>query len=165
MQEASDLTLDLTSTLRLSVPSGAAARAAARAAAGAAAGATAAVTAVEILVRVPGWLAQPCKDCVHLNGVPLEGTATPGSYFKVAPPWADGAWRDGDLLSLHFAPTLWTAPLNDYHPEHNATLAFMFGPLVLAGTHMDNDVFVPRGGAARARSRRRTLRRGLVFLH
>ena len=58
---------------------------------------------------------------------------------------------DGDSISLHFAPTLWTAPLNDYHPEHNATLAFMFGPLVLAGLHLPSDVFVPLGGTARAR--------------
>ena len=59
---------------------------------------------------------------------------------------------DGDAVTLHFAPTLWTAPLNDYHPEHNATLAFMFGPLVLAGLHLPTDVFVPLGGTARARS-------------
>ena len=52
-------------------------------------------------------------------------------FSQVSPP--GGAWVDGDSVSLHFAPTLWTVPLNDYHPEHNATLAFMFGPLVLAG--------------------------------
>ena len=71
-------------------------------------------------------------------------------YSKVSPP--GGAWMDGDAVTLHFAPTLWTAPLNDYHPEHNATLAFMFGPLVLAGLHLPTDVFVPLGGTARARS-------------
>ena len=36
--------------------------------------------------------------------------------------------------------------LNDHHPEHNATFAFLYGPLVLAGVHLTSDIFVPRGG-------------------
>jgi len=42
-------------------------------------------------------------------------------------------------------PSLWTTPLNDYHPWHNATLAFMFGPLVLAGVNISSDLFIPDG--------------------
>jgi len=132
IQESSDLTTDLTSTLRLSI------------------GSDVKNASTAILVRVPGWLGKPCTGCVKLNGVALGGVAAPGSYFKVSPP--GGVWMDGDTVTLHFAPTLWTAPLNDYHPEHNATLAFMFGPLVLAGLHLPTDVFVPLGGTARARS-------------
>ena len=79
------------------------------------------------------WLASahcplPTAHCPLLTA----HCSLPTAHFsKVSPP--GGAWADGDSVSLHFAPTLWTAPLNDYHPEHNATLAFMFGPLVLAG--------------------------------
>ena len=36
--------------------------------------------------------------------------------------------------------------------EHNATLAFMYGPLVLAGVHMDTDVWVPKGGTKGAKA-------------
>ena len=56
-----------------------------------------------------------------------------------------GVWADGDVVSLDFPPSLWTAPLNDYHAWHNATLAFMYGPLVLAGVNVTSDLFVPAG--------------------
>jgi hypothetical protein len=39
---------------------------------------------------------------------------------------------------------LQASPLNDHHPEYNATSAFMYGPLVLAGVHISTDIFIPR---------------------
>eukprot|EP01047_Picozoa_sp_COSAG01_P022632 COSAG01_NODE_1350_length_10605_cov_43.649743_7_plen_99_part_00 len=39
----------------------------------------------------------------------------------------------------------------DYHPEHNATLAFMYGPLVLAGINVTSDIWIPRGGTVAAK--------------
>ncbi|KAL1493487.1 hypothetical protein AB1Y20_017192, partial [Prymnesium parvum] len=39
------------------------------------------------------------------------------------------------------------APLNDEHAWHNATLAFMYGPLVLAAVHPPSDVWVPAGSS------------------
>ena len=132
-QLASDFTADTTSTLAFAVPAGAAA------------------PQLALRLRVPGWLPKACAGCVLLNGKPVGGAAAPGTYLRVPPPSARG-WSDGDALELRFAPALWTDPLNDYHAEHNATLAFMYGPLVLAGVHLQTDIFVPRGGTAAARA-------------
>ena len=132
-QLASDLTADTTSTLTFSVP------------------ASAAAPQLALRLRVPGWLPKACAGCVLLNGRPLGSAAAPGTYLRVPPPSASG-WSDGDALEMRFTPSLWTDPLNDYHAEHNATLAFMYGPLVLAGVHLQTDIFVPRGGTAAARA-------------
>jgi hypothetical protein len=51
----------------------------------------------------------------------------------------DRTWSSGELVELFFSLSLLASPLNDHHPEYNATLAFMFGPLVLAGVHMTSD--------------------------
>ena len=69
------------------------------------------------------------------------------SYLKVS-----HAWKDGDKVEITFPMSLWTSPLNDQHPEHNSTLAFMYGPLVLAGIDMTSDIWVPKGGAAAAKT-------------
>ncbi len=53
---------------------------------------------------------------------------TPGSFVSL-----DRTWSSGDLVELFFSLSLLASPLNDHHPEYNATLAFMCGPLVLAG--------------------------------
>ena len=50
---------------------------------------------------------------------------------------------------MSFPPSLWAAPLNDKHAWHNATIAYMYGPLVLAGVGVKSDLFMPAGGAAR----------------
>lgn len=91
-QVAAGFTTDLTSTLTLSI-----AQPLARG-------------ALELKVRVPSWLHYPCDGCVLLNGAPLPGKATPGTYFTVS-----AAWKDGDTVALQYTPTLWTAPLNDHH--------------------------------------------------
>merc|ERR1712023_565347 len=63
-----------------------------------------------------------------------------GSFFSL-----ERHWTSSDIIDVWFPLSLWTAPLNDYHPEYNATLAFMYGPLVLAGTGVTSDIFVPQG--------------------
>lgn len=72
-------------------------------------------------VRVPYW-AQ--GGSARLNGRPLEGFASPSSYFVV-----DREWRTGDRLEV-------TLPLRlhaDVTPDDPATQAVMYGPLVLVG--------------------------------
>lgn len=104
-------------------------------------GKTAAFT---LSVRVPSW-ATSGNNSIMLNGTPLRCKLQLGVYVHIKRDWADG-----DYVALSFPLTLWTNPLNDRHPRYNATLAFMYGPLVLAGVHLSSDLFVPSGNTFRA---------------
>lgn len=74
----------------------------------------------DIMIRVPEW-AHSTRNIVTVNGIVVAGAPyTPQSYLRVS-----NSWKDGDKIEVRFPMTLWTAPLNDYHSEHNATLAFM----------------------------------------
>jgi len=101
----------------------------------------------DIMLRVPNW-AKSANNAVAVNKVAVAGAPySPGSYLKLS-----RTWKDGDVIEVSFPMHLWTEPLNDYHAIHNATLAFMYGPLVLAGVHMDTDVWVPKGGQKAAKT-------------
>lgn len=97
--------------------------------------ATSLAAPLDIQIRVPGWLASGA-GAVSVNGAPYD--FTPGSFLSLKREWAEG-----DTIDLSFPPSLWTAPLNDRHAQHNATVAFMYGPLVLAGVNVTTDIFVP----------------------
>eukprot|EP00931_Biecheleriopsis_adriatica_P036106 TRINITY_DN20809_c0_g1_i1.p1 TRINITY_DN20809_c0_g1~~TRINITY_DN20809_c0_g1_i1.p1 ORF type:complete len:809 (+),score=167.38 TRINITY_DN20809_c0_g1_i1:31-2427(+) len=88
-------------------------------------------------IRVPRWLHLPGR--IVVNGAE-QSKPVPGTYYEVARHWADG-----DTVDVSFPMSLWTDPLNDYHADYNATMAFMFGPLVLAGVNVTSDIFVPKG--------------------
>lgn len=90
-------------------------------------------------VRVPGWL-KAGSGSVRVNGVALADALVPTSFVSIR-----RAWRSGDVVDVSYPPTLWTNPLDDARAEYNATLAFMYGPLVLAGVDPRADTFVPRG--------------------
>jgi DUF1680 family protein len=90
-------------------------------------------------IRVPRWLVLP--GTVSLNGKPLDQAVQAGTYFEVL-----RQWSDGDFVEVSFPPSVWAEPLNDYHAEYNATTAFMYGPLVLAGVNISTDIFNPKGG-------------------
>jgi hypothetical protein len=94
-----------------------------------------------IMIRCPSWAKG--TNAITVNGAASGVKLVPGQYANISRDWADG-----DAVEVSFPPSLWTSPLNDYHPEHNATLAFMFGPLVLAGVHVDSDIFMPGTGAS-----------------
>jgi len=99
-----------------------------------------------ILIRVPEW-ATSSANRVTINGKLVAGAPyKPASYLKL-----EYKWKSGDTIEISFPPALWTEPLNDYHPAHNATLAFMYGPLVLAGINVESDIWVPHGGTAVAK--------------
>ena len=93
-------------------------------------------------VRVPSWLAG--TPAVALNGQPLTPPTHDG-YLTVK-----REWNDADQLDVAFPARLWAAPLNDKHAWHNATVAFMYGPLVLAGVDVTSDIFVPPPGGVDA---------------
>ena len=99
-----------------------------------------------IRVRVPGWL-EAGTGSVSLNGKALPGPLTPSSYVDVEP--NVGGWKVTDKIYLTFPPPLRVEAINDHHPEYNATLAFLYGPLVLAAVHMPTDIWVPHGNKFR----------------
>lgn len=75
-----------------------------------------------IRVRVPYWATRGVS--ARLNGKPLEGHARPSSYLVVR-----RTWQDGDRLDVTLPMGLHAAPM----PDDKTVVAFMFGPLVLAG--------------------------------
>lgn len=91
-------------------------------------------------IRVPAWL--ELEGSITLNGQQLPGPVQPGSYFEI-----HRQWSDGDVVEAAFPPSLWAEPLNDFHAVYNATVAFKYGPLVLAGVDIHTDIFVPHGDA------------------
>ena len=107
-----------------------------------------------MMIRVPGW-SDPAESTVRVNGVSVASSGSsssssglePGSYVRL-----QRAWVDGDTVEASFPLRVWSDPINDFHPEYNATIAFMYGPLVLAGVHMDTGVWVPKGGPEAAKA-------------
>ena len=83
-------------------------------------------------IRVPGWATNATANVATLTTA--GGATSPvavtkaGSWLAVERPWADG-----DSVEVYFPLGLWAAPLEDDRDAWNATLAFMYGPLVLAG--------------------------------
>ena len=73
-------------------------------------------------VRVPSWATR--GGSATLNGRPLDGFASPGSYLVV-----DRVFRDGDRLELTLPMTLRACPM----PDDASLVAAVHGPIVLAG--------------------------------
>ena len=73
-------------------------------------------------VRVPGWTTPGVA--VRLNGKPLSVKAAPSSYLEIRRTWADG-----DRIDVTLPARLHAAPM----PDDATVVAFMYGPLVLAG--------------------------------
>lgn len=72
-------------------------------------------------LRLPWWLRG--EPLVEVNGVRQEGPFTPSSYYSIR-----RAWRD-DVVSITLPRGLTCAPL----PDDPSMVAFMDGPVVLAG--------------------------------
>ena len=73
-------------------------------------------------VRVPGWAANGV--IVKLNGKPLAVESKPSSYMTIR-----RTWSDGDRLDIAMPMSLHVAPM----PDDKNLVAFLYGPLVLAG--------------------------------
>jgi DUF1680 family protein len=73
-------------------------------------------------VRVPGWAAGGVA--VKLNGKPLAVEAKPSSYMTI-----QRTWSNGDRLDVAMPMSLRVEPM----PDDKNLVAFLYGPLVLAG--------------------------------
>ena len=76
---------------------------------------------LKIRLRVPYWAGEGIT--VKVNGKPSAG-ARPGSYLAV-----DRTFKDGDRVQVRLPMSLHTHPM----PDDPTLMAFMYGPLVLAG--------------------------------
>jgi uncharacterized protein len=72
-------------------------------------------------LRHPGWCDKPV---VTINGQPWGTARQPGSYIKI-----NRTWQNGDVVEVELPMTLRSVML----PGTTDTVAFMYGPIVLAG--------------------------------
>lgn len=77
--------------------------------------------ALTLNVRHPGWCD---KVAVTINGKLWETTSEPGTYIKI-----NRTWQDGDVVEVELPMALHSVLL----PGTKDTVAFMYGPIVLAG--------------------------------
>ncbi len=77
--------------------------------------------ALTLNFRHPAWCA---KAVVTINGQPFENASQPGSYIKI-----NRTWQNGDVVDVELPMALRQVML----PGTSDTVAFMYGPIVLAG--------------------------------
>jgi len=82
---------------------------------------TASPTDLTINVRHPAWCN---KAVISVNGHPYDTFSQPGSYVKI-----NRTWQDGDVVAVELPMSLRQVML----PGTTDTVAFMYGPIVLAG--------------------------------
>ncbi len=75
-----------------------------------------------LALRRPYWAGDGFS--VKVNGQPLKDVPPPDSYLKIR-----RSWRQGDTVELHLPKVLRKDPV----PDNPSRMAFMWGPLVLAG--------------------------------
>ena len=73
-------------------------------------------------IRVPWWATR--GGSARLNGKPLEGFASPGSYLVVS-----RVWQKGDRVDVELPMGLYTEAM----PDDATIAAVLYGPVVLAG--------------------------------
>ncbi|MDQ2676869.1 MAG: glycoside hydrolase family 127 protein, partial [Actinomycetota bacterium] len=79
-------------------------------------------TPLALRVRCPAWASGPVR--FRLNGRPLRVAAAPGTYAEVR-----RTWSKGDVLEV----TVPLAVRAEAMPDDPTKVAFLYGPLVLAG--------------------------------
>ncbi|XVJ59115.1 MAG: hypothetical protein HEQ23_06815 [Tepidisphaera sp.] len=84
-------------------------------------------------IRCPVWLAG--TPTFTLNGEPLAAAASPGSYCTI-----EREWKPGDRLTLTLPMKLTAEPT----PDDPDRVAFLFGPVVLAGVMDPSEVDIKR---------------------
>jgi len=77
---------------------------------------------IDMRVRIPYWATQGVD--AKVNGRQIETKTEPSSYLIV-----DRTWKSGDRLEIRLPMSLHTHPM----PDDDTLMAFMYGPLVLAG--------------------------------
>jgi DUF1680 family protein len=77
--------------------------------------------ALTLNIRQPAW----CESAaVKVNGSPVPGPGRPGSYIAL-----NRVWKSGDIIEVTLPMKLQTVAL----PGSPDTVAFVYGPIVLAG--------------------------------
>ena len=94
-----------------------------------------------LALRRPHWAADGFS--VKVNGQPVKDLPPADSYVKIS-----RSWRQGDTVELNLPKVLRTEPL----PDNPGRMAFMWGPLVLAGdlgpeVHQDDEENMPAPSA------------------
>eukprot|EP00041_Stephanoeca_diplocostata_P030284 m.912521 g.912521 ORF g.912521 m.912521 type:complete len:893 (+) comp23727_c0_seq18:76-2754(+) len=82
-------------------------------------------SAFTVKIRVPAWA--DGANVVTVNGAPVDGVQR-GTFLTIT-----RTWSRGDSVECYFPLSLWASPVQDTRPEYNSTVAYMYGPLVLAG--------------------------------
>jgi len=78
-------------------------------------------TQMALRLRIPAWVN---GGSVKINGKALEATGAPGSYLTI-----NRTWKTGDRVDFELPMQLWSESM----PDDPKTVAFLYGPLVLAG--------------------------------
>jgi uncharacterized protein len=73
-------------------------------------------------IRYPSW--SDNKATIFVNGNKIKFDSKPGSYIPI-----DHEWKTGDILVARFPMSLRTESM----PDDPNTIAFLYGPIVLAG--------------------------------
>lgn len=79
-------------------------------------------TKFALMLHVPGWVAAGCK--VLVNGQRFDVPAQPSSFARV-----EREWKEGDEVIVELPMELRTWPM----PDDPNLVAFVYGPIVLAG--------------------------------
>lgn len=82
-------------------------------------------------LRVPWWVSEGYE--VRVNGEVQAVEARPTSYVELR-----RTWRDGDRVEVKMPMKLWACPM----PDDPELVAFMYGPLTLAGLADSQRVFL-----------------------
>ena len=95
-----------------------------------------------LMIRVPAWATSGLNH-VTLNGEAVGGAPyTPGEYLSL-----QRTWVQGNVLEVHFPLSLSYSLVQDNRSAYNHTMAWMYGPLVLAGVDASSVFFSPLGGS------------------
>jgi len=89
-----------------------------------------------LFIRVPSWATG--SNTVIVNEDEVSGIV-PGQYLEIL-----REWSSGDLVIVSFPMALSYEHLNDERTEWDNVMAFLYGPLVLAGL-TDSTALIPEG--------------------
>jgi uncharacterized protein len=105
-----------------------------------------------LMLRIPAW----CEEgaAIEINGDPLDGLASPGSYVEIR-----RAWRPGDKVRLALPMPVRCVECHPYVAENAGRVALMRGPLLYCVEQVDNpgldlrDIVLPAEAKFSVRSR------------
>lgn len=97
-------------------------------------------TSFAMKIRVPAWA--DGANTVAINGQAVSEKVVAGEYLELS-----REWKSGDKVECHFPMAFWASTVQDNRTAFNSTMAWMYGPLVLAGLNATTTYFDPAGEA------------------